>query len=122
MDDSRIGLHDPRENKPVTTVGLKPFYFKMNGLTNERLQKIDGHGNRKQILIWTIVSVKIVSELKKKPYVGEPNKGKVKNYDGIFEKVDNPDGEFNHRANAIAQGFQRYVRSYYYSAQVRFPI
>lgn len=54
---------------------------------------------------------------RKKPYVGEPNKGKVKNYDGIFEKIDNPNGDFNHRVNAIAQGFQKYIKSYYYSAQ-----
>ena len=62
------------------------------------------------------------SELSKKPYVGEPNKGKVKNYDGIFEKIENPEKEFTDRANAIAQGFQKYIKSYYYSAQVRFPI
>ena len=61
-------------------------------------------------------------ELWKKPYVGEPNKGKVKNYDGIFEKIENPEKEFTDRANAVAQGFQKYIKSYYYSAQVRFPI
>jgi len=46
----------------------------------------------------------------------------VKNYDGIFEKIENPEKEFTDRANAIAQGFQKYIKSYYYSAQVRFPI
>lgn len=52
------------------------------------------------------------------PFVGEPDDGSVKSFDDIWSATSKKaDGEVGTKIEVLADGFERYMETYYYEAQ-----